>query len=67
MSIKKQIIYNMIPFILNFVMCVSQILLVFFFWDNMNSLMIFGCIGISFGTGLTAVVEYLNLMDKRDI
>lgn len=67
MSIKKQIIYNMIPFILNFVMCVSQILLVFFFWDNMNSLMIFGCIGISFGTGLTAVVEYLNLMDKRNI
>jgi uncharacterized membrane protein len=57
----------MIPFILNFIMCVSQILLVLFFWDNMNSLMIFGCLGISFGTGLTAIVEYLNLMDKRDI
>ena len=57
----------MIPFILNFVMCVSQILLVFFFWDNMNSLMIFGCIGISFGTGLTAIVEFLNLMDKWEI
>lgn len=57
----------MIPFILNFVMCVSQILLVLFFWDNMNSLMVFGCLGISFGTGLTAIVEYLNLMDKWDI
>jgi hypothetical protein len=57
----------MIPFILNFVMCVSQILLVLFFGDNMNSLMSFGCLGISFGTGLTAIVEYLNLMDKRDI
>ena len=57
----------MIPFILNFVMCVSQILLVLFFWDNMNLLMVFGCLGISFGTGLTAIVEYLNLMDKWDI
>jgi hypothetical protein len=57
----------MIPFILNFVMSVSQILLVLFFGDNMNSLMIFGCLGISFGTGLTAIVEFLNLMDKRDI
>ena len=57
----------MIPFILNFVMCVSQILLVFFFWDNMNSLMIFGCILISFGTGLTAIVEFLNFMDKWEI
>ena len=57
----------MIPFILNFVMCISQILLVLFFWDNMNSLMVFSCLGISFGTGLTAIVEYLNLMDKWDI
>ena len=57
----------MIPFILNFIMCVSQILLVLFFWDNMNLLMVFGCIGISFGTGLTAIVEFLNLMDKWEI
>jgi hypothetical protein len=56
----------MFPLILNFVMCISQILLVLIYFKNMNSLMFFGCICIAFGTGLNAVVEYLKLRYKKD-
>ena len=54
----------MFPLILNFVICISQILLVLIYSNNMNSLMIFGSIVIAFGTGLNTVVEYLKLKYK---
>jgi hypothetical protein len=56
----------MFPLILNFIICISQILLVLIYYNDMNSLMIFGCIIIAFGTGLSAVVEYLKLKYKKD-
>lgn len=56
----------MFPLILNFIICISQILLVLIYSNDMNSLMIFGCIVIAFGTGLSAVVEYLKLRYKKD-
>jgi len=56
----------MFPLILNFVICISQILLVLIYYNNMNSLMIFGSIVIAIGTGLNTVVEYLKLKYKKD-
>ena len=56
----------MFPLILNFIICISQILLVLIYSNDMNSLMIFGCIVVAFGTGLSAVVEYLKLKYKKD-
>lgn len=53
-----------IPLFLNAFMCVSQIILLFMYSNNMNWLMQVGCVGISFGTGLSAVIYFLTLHDK---
>ena len=50
--------------ILNALMCISQLLILVLYWNNLGSLMIFGCSGIAFGTGLSALVSYLELMDE---
>ena len=52
--------------ILNALMCISQLSILFLYWNNLNLLMIFGCSGIAFGTGLSALVSYLELMDERN-
>jgi hypothetical protein len=49
---------------LNALMCISQLSILFLYWNNLNLLMIFGCSGIAFGTGLSALVSYLELMDE---
>jgi len=48
---------------LNAIICISQILITIIYWNNMNSLMIFGCIGIAFGTALNSIVYVLELID----
>ena len=50
--------------ILNALMCISQLSILFLYWNNLNLLMIFGCSVIAFGTGLSALVSYLELMDE---
>lgn len=54
-----------ISLLLNSIMCISQLCILFFYWNNLSSLMVFGCSGIAFGTALTASVSYLELMDER--
>lgn len=49
---------------LNAIICISQILITIIYWNNMNSLMIFGCIGIAFGTALNSIVYVLQLIDS---
>jgi len=54
-----------ISLLLNVVMCISQLCILFFYWNNLNSLMVFGCLGIAFGTALNSIVSYLELIDER--
>jgi hypothetical protein len=59
---KKKKLY--LSLILNALMCISQLSILFLYWNNLDPLMIFGCSGIAFGTGLRALVSYLELMDE---
>lgn len=60
----KMIKNHLFLLFLNAIICISQILITIIYWNNMNSLMIFGCIGIAFGTALNSIVYVLQLIDS---
>jgi hypothetical protein len=53
-SLKQELKSHITPLIFNGVMSISQILILISFLSKFNGLMIFGLVGIGFGTGLNS-------------
>jgi hypothetical protein len=64
-SLKQELKSHITPLIFNGVMSISQILILILFFPKFNGLMIFGLVGIGFGTGLTAIVHALEISDIK--
>jgi dolichol kinase len=64
-SLKQELKSHITPLIFNGVMSISQILILILFLPKFNGLMIFGLVGIGFGTGLSAIVHSLEISDIK--
>jgi dolichol kinase len=64
-SLKQELKSHITPLIFNGVMSISQILILILFLPKFNGLMIFGLVGIGFGTGLSAIVHALEISDIK--
>jgi hypothetical protein len=64
-SLNQEIKSHITPLIFNGVMSISQILILILFLPKFNGLMIFGLVGIGFGTGLSAIVHALEISDIK--